>query len=278
VAEEYTLPVDPRSTSLAAALWLYQQDPPVLIKDKAGQAGNQPTRYADLAQANDKILTRLNALGVTYSCRPTLVDLADGAQRFVMHYTLRHVPSGETEEGNYPVALNDNPQRMGSALSYARRYVLVNLVNAATEDEDDDGQGAAGRTARRASTGSRTRPRSQKVADDQNPPEPGAEGAPEGSAPDQGMPTPKMQQKLAIQFAELGYPNTVEGKTNRLARMSKYFRREITSIKDLTFQEGKDLIDFLEKTIEERRVQQATGAAGEPDPTAHEHPEEAPAG
>jgi hypothetical protein len=56
---------------------------------------------------------------------------------------LCHAESGEWMSSNYPINVKDasNPQQLGSALSYARRYGLqsVLLLNAS----DDDGSVAA---------------------------------------------------------------------------------------------------------------------------------------
>ena len=40
---------------------------------------------------------------------------------------------------------SDDPQSIGSALTYARRYALAAMVGIVAEEEDDDGEGAMGR-------------------------------------------------------------------------------------------------------------------------------------
>jgi hypothetical protein len=124
--------------SLDEALLQLQSDPPVLTKSKAGQVGNQKTKYADLVEVNKVVLARLNQLGVIWKCLPTMAG-----ERFVLRYTLTHVPSGEFQTGDYPLNLSD-PQKMGSAITYARRYALLAVTGIAAEDEDDDGAAAAG--------------------------------------------------------------------------------------------------------------------------------------
>ena len=59
--------------------------------------------------------------------------------------TLMHV-SGEYISGSYPLICKDpsNPQAVGSAMSYARRYALAAIVCAVTDD-DDDGNVASGK-------------------------------------------------------------------------------------------------------------------------------------
>jgi hypothetical protein len=143
--------------SLDDALLLLQADPPVLTKSKAGQVGNQKTKYADLVEVNKVVLARLNQLGVIWKCLPTMAD-----ERFVLRYTLTHVPSGEYQTGDYPLNLSE-PQKMGSAITYARRYALLAVTGIAAEDEDDDGDAASSRQyAQRAAQ----RPRQQRPADE----------------------------------------------------------------------------------------------------------------
>jgi hypothetical protein len=125
--------------SLDEALLALQADPPVLTKSKAGQVGNQKTKYADLVEVNKVVLARLNQLGVIWKCLPTM-----SGERFVLRYTLTHVPSGEFQTGDYPLNLSE-PQKMGSAITYARRYALLAVTGIAAEDEDDDGDVASGR-------------------------------------------------------------------------------------------------------------------------------------
>lgn len=141
---------DPKS--IDEALLQLQADLPVLTKDKDGQVGNQKTKYADLAQANEQVLTRLNALGVVWVCKPTLL-LPD--YRFVLDWELKHVASDTAKTGLYPVK-GDTPMQQGSAITYGRRYALLAVTGVVAEDEDDDGGAASGRQyAQRAAQQSR---------------------------------------------------------------------------------------------------------------------------
>ena len=59
--------------------------------------------------------------------------------------------SGEWVSGSYPIRpIKPDPQSMGSAVTYARRYCLAAMVGVVAEDEDDDGAAASG-TVRAAS-------------------------------------------------------------------------------------------------------------------------------
>jgi hypothetical protein len=234
--------------NLAEALLIFQADPPVLVKDKAGHQ----SKYADLVQVNDKVLSRLNALGVTFTSAPTMLD--DG--KFVLEYKLKHVASGDTEGGRYPLKLAENPQAMGSAITYARRYVLQALTNVAAEGEDDDGQAASGRaTVQRASMsrprkstpapapadeGQQTAQRAQRSARPPAgaPPLPGEQSA--GATPGGGIST-SQRGMLMGQFTKLDLTD----RTARLRTLSTLVGRTLESSSELSRAEASEVINLL---------------------------------
>lgn len=233
---------DPKS--LDEALAIFQANPPTLVKDKRGQVGNQKTRYADLVQVNAVVLSELNKLGVVYKTKPTL---RAEDPKFVLAYELKHVASGTSEAGEYPLKLSENPMQMGSAITYARRYVLLALTGVAAEDEDDDGQSASGRYAQRAAQQTRREPappaaegqtaqRSQRPASrparSAQPPLPGEQPA-KLSDSQRGM--------LMGQFSNLG----IEDRTARLNTMSTLVGRRLESANDLSRSEASDMINLL---------------------------------
>lgn len=123
--------------SVHEALAAFQADVPVLTKDKSAHQ----SKYADLVQATKTIMPILNGLGMTWLTRPTLLD----DNRFVLEYELRHVPTETSIAGRWPLKLSENPQQMGSQVTYARRYAMLAVLGVAAEDEDDDGQAASGK-------------------------------------------------------------------------------------------------------------------------------------
>jgi len=56
---------------------------------------------------------------------------------------LTHVPSGESIESSIPVSMDANPQRVGSQMTYFRRYCLISLLGVQPQDEDDEADSAA---------------------------------------------------------------------------------------------------------------------------------------
>lgn len=230
-----------------------QAELPVLAKDKKGQVGNQKTKYADLVQVNEVVLKRLNAMGAIWTCRPHLE-----AGSFGLHYSLKHVPSGTEIVGVWPLKLSENPQQMGSATTYGRRYSLLAVTGIVAEDEDDDGASSEQPSAQRQTrvqqrqrpptggTGQPTAQRATRARPVDGPPLPGEEPPTTEPAPrrtDVRKATGPMLQKLAILFGEIG----VTERTERLALTSTLAGRPLESGSDLDFQEGRKLIDRLER-------------------------------
>lgn len=129
-----------KHANLAAALAAFQLSLPKVGKGNTAKVtsdkGNYSYKYADLSDVSAVVLPALAAHGLSFSSKPTLTD--DG--RFVLAYVLRHEIDGE-DAGTYPLPSNGTPQSIGSAISYARRYVL-SAISGVAPDEDDDGQAA----------------------------------------------------------------------------------------------------------------------------------------
>lgn len=222
--------------NLDEALAILQADPPVLVKDKKGQVGNQKTKYADLVQVNAVVLSRLNALGVVYKTKPTL---RAEEPKFVLAYSLKHVASGTEETGDYPLKLSENPMQMGSAITYARRYVLLALTGVAAEDEDDDGQGASGRYAQRAAQPQRQRPAADEQPTAQRAPRPARPPLPSDGGT--GL-SPAQRGMLMGLFGKVG----VEDRGARLNIASQLAGRQLGSANELTRAEASRLIETLD--------------------------------
>jgi hypothetical protein len=98
------------------------------------------SRYATLGHILDKVEPVLREHGLM------IVQYVSG-QMLVTELT---IVDGDAELGVsslvslYPLPQVDNPQKMGSAITYARRYAIGTLLGLAIE-KDDDGEAAAGR-------------------------------------------------------------------------------------------------------------------------------------
>lgn len=268
--------------SIDEVLLAFQADMPVLVKDKSGQVGNQKTKYADLVQANEQVLTRLNALGCIWVCEPDLMVLGDAA-RFVLRYELKHVASGTARQGVFPI-LGDSSMKHGSAITYARRYALLAVTGVIPEDEDDDGQGNEDghAVARRAASG-RARGGSRPPVEGSTvepparrrrpgPPLPGEDAGPAGAAtpPPSGEHDPggvdqkqhRTMHALWNELAKLGQTQFAgdENRGNRLAAISKMVDREVQSSADLTFAEAETVIGKQRVRVEQLKAKAAAQA------------------
>jgi hypothetical protein len=235
------------------ALLILQADPPVLTKNKTGQVGNQRTRYADLVAVNATVLSRLNQLGVIWKCKPLL----DEGGKFVLRWCLKHVPSGTFEDGDYPLPSNATPMQNGSSITYARRYALLAVTGIAAEEEDDDGAGYGGRgsnTAARARAAAQAGPtvqrgqrdpaaRPERARPESQPPLPGEAPPTEPKRGRGGLITERMTTRLVIVMNEVIGTNTGDHRQF----IKDMIGREVASRKDLTFDEGRGLIDAFEK-------------------------------
>ena len=126
--------------TLAAALVELQSRLPRITKTDRAQAGNRQTSYANLSTITEAVFPLLTECRCTWTCLPTMND-----GQFGLLYALHHEPSGEKLEGFYPLP-SSNPQTIGGAITYARRYALCAVLGIAPAEDDDsasEGQRAA---------------------------------------------------------------------------------------------------------------------------------------
>lgn len=104
------------------------------------------SNYADLAEVWEAAREALksNSLSVTQ-----VSGIDSGTP--VLYTQLMH-SSGEYIRGVYPLYTGDaNPQKLGAAVTYARRYAFCAITGMTVEDEDDDGNAASGVVGKSAS-------------------------------------------------------------------------------------------------------------------------------
>ena len=107
---------------------------------KVAKESNNPffkSKYASLANILDTIQKPLSECGLAISQFPDANALTT---------IILHADSGEWMESSYvmPVAKQNDPQAMGSAITYARRQSIGSILNL-NIDDDDDGEKAMGR-------------------------------------------------------------------------------------------------------------------------------------
>src|SRR5262245_750692 len=106
------------------------------IRDGRPGERERSFRYAPLSSGLDIVRKTLGQQEIA-TLQTTAIDQAAGMVNLTT--TLAHA-SGEWIASDWPVcpiAETANPQRMGAALTYARRYALFTLVGIAGEDDLD---------------------------------------------------------------------------------------------------------------------------------------------
>lgn len=125
-----------KPTTLTEALLAFQADLPKVTLD--GKNPHFKSQFSTLSNTTSTVLPRLNEFGLAYSVQPTVTESG-----FILRAELRH-ESGETLEATFPIKATD-PQKVGSEITYYRRYALAALTGVVA-DEDDDGNTASSNT------------------------------------------------------------------------------------------------------------------------------------
>ena len=122
--------------NLAKALVEFQKKVPSVTKEATNPFFK--SKYASLSNIIDTVKPILTECGLT------LMQFPQGEEG--LHSILVHAESGEYIGCYYemPVAKKDDPQALGSSITYARRYSIQSILTINVE-EDDDGNKASGK-------------------------------------------------------------------------------------------------------------------------------------
>jgi len=122
-------------TKLAVALVKAQAEIGIAKKDTANPFFK--SKYADLTEVIATVKPALNKHGITF----LQIVVEGGVETVLLH------ESGEYISGITPivVAKQNDPQALGSAITYAKRYGLQAMIG--VPSDDDDGEAAMGRGA-----------------------------------------------------------------------------------------------------------------------------------
>lgn len=135
------------TAQLYAALAAFQAELPHISADKAGDVHGENAqgkkysykfRYANLGDISPVVMPLLAKHGLAFTAKPTY-----HGDRFVLVYKLTHT-SGEEDGGTYPLPdpNRTDPQKLGGAITYARRYTLCAVTGVAPTQDDDDARGS----------------------------------------------------------------------------------------------------------------------------------------
>jgi hypothetical protein len=130
--------------NLLAAFFKAQQEFPAPVKDAVNPA--YKSRYATLGAVQDAAFPTLWKYGLL-ALQSARTEVTDHGLLVYVATTLYHVESGEsmTQEMGVPPVKVD-PQGVGSALSYLKRYSLMTALGLVADD-DDDGNAASSQSA-----------------------------------------------------------------------------------------------------------------------------------
>jgi hypothetical protein len=212
--------------NMAAALAAFQAEAPKVAKDKTAKVpmksgGQYSYQYADLADIAAAAYPLLSKHGLAFACLPESAD-----RGMVLRGVLMHT-SGERLDGVLPLH-GGTPQEMGSALTYARRYLLGAMTGIVTDVDDD---GALANTAPRAR---------------QRPPEPRStapvsDPAPEPTPAPDGPLTARTRGQMFALFAERGIEDADVQRTG----MARILGRPVESRGSITEAEAQMVIASL---------------------------------
>lgn len=124
---------------IAKALCAAQQMMKPALKDKENPYFR--SSYSDLSSVWESIRVPLTSNGLSILQEATTVDKAVSITTLIMHTSGQWI---EFEPFSIPL-LKQDPQTIGSATSYAKRYALCAAIGVVSDDEDDDAEKAMGR-------------------------------------------------------------------------------------------------------------------------------------
>jgi hypothetical protein len=216
--------------------------------------GERSFRYAPLSSGLDIVRKTLGQHEIA-TLQTTAIDQTAGMVNLTT--TLAHA-SGEWIASDWPVcpiAETANPQRMGAALTYARRYALFTLVGIAGEDDLDAPDLCDGPILPSAVD------RSFRPTDDQSPmpPRTPGNGRARGSRKGEIPHTLDPEQSAALReklLAELGNITSVDSVPN-------WARGALTSKNSLTATDAKIVEDAFERRLSELPSSDAAAAGRE---------------
>lgn len=125
-----------KAKTLAEALVAFQKDLPSVGLD--GENPHFKSKFATLGNVTKEVLPKLTEQGFTY----TVGSFVENGVLILDAHLLHE--SGESRSMQFPITATD-PQKVGSAVTYYRRYALAALTGVVA-DVDDDGNAASQQT------------------------------------------------------------------------------------------------------------------------------------
>jgi hypothetical protein len=144
------------TSSLAKALAAFQADLPVVTLD--GDNPHFKSKFATLANVTRIVLPKLSEHGLAFSAGSRVEE-----GLLILEAKLLH-ESGEYESASFPIT-ETNPQKVGSAVTYYRRYALAALTGVVADADDDGNAASTPSAAERQITKAASRPAARPAND-----------------------------------------------------------------------------------------------------------------
>lgn len=111
---------------------------PNFSTDETANAGSRTYKYLNLATLLKNIKPIFEKHGIAFSQRVTFDSTGDGRQTLGTVETIIFDENEQQTVCEYPFFVTGDPQQVGSAITYARRYSLTTVLGI-FPDKDDDG-------------------------------------------------------------------------------------------------------------------------------------------
>ncbi len=121
--------------NIMTAIHKVQHQVPPLKREASGSTGGRNYKYTPLDKVWEAASAALKEHGITVVQSPTT---GDGSIGNFFETTLYHLESEEWISQTMTMFIvKDDPQSMGSAVTYYRRYMLVSMLGLITVDDND---------------------------------------------------------------------------------------------------------------------------------------------
>lgn len=111
---------------------------PNFSTDETATAGKRTYKYLNLATLLKNIKPIFEKHGIAFSQKVTFDGMGDGRQTLGTVETIIFDENEQQTVCEYPFFVTGDPQQVGSAITYARRYSLTTVLGI-FPDKDDDG-------------------------------------------------------------------------------------------------------------------------------------------
>ena len=126
------------NNNLAQKFMQVLNEVPNFSTDETANAGSRTSKYLNLATLLKNIKPIFEKHGIAFSQKVTFDRTGDGRQTLGTVETIIFDENEQQTVCEYPFFVTGDPQQVGSAITYARRYSLTTVLGI-FPDKDDDG-------------------------------------------------------------------------------------------------------------------------------------------